>query len=102
MMSNCCGTYPYNQPYQYPYFGGGYSQPFGGGYSQPYTFASPYQYAGLSYGMPYGYPQMYDWGCNYYGLPFGYAYGAPGFGAGAFPGHARGEYKVGNCLMICQ
>ena len=52
--------------------------------------------------MPYGYPYMYDWGCNFYGLPFGYAYGAPGFGAAAFPGHARGEYKVGNCLMICQ
>lgn len=93
MMYNCCGQYPYYQPYSQPY-------------SQPYTYASPYQNVGLSYGLPYGYPYMYDWGCNYYGLPFGYAYGVPGIGAApAFPGqipHARGEYKVGNCLMICQ
>ena len=95
-MCNCYGSYPYapNPPYA-PVVP-----------SLPYTFASPYQYVGLSYGMPYGYPNMYDWGCNYYGLPFGYAYAggpamAPPYAAMA-PGHPRGEYKVGNCLMICQ
>jgi hypothetical protein len=93
MMSSCCGTYPY---YQYPYYGFGYSQ--------PYTYCSPYQYVNLSYGLPYGYPYMYDWGCSYYGLPFGYAYSGPAVGVAApaeLP-RTRGEYKVGNCLMICQ
>ena len=94
-MCNCCGTYPY---YQYPSYGN-----YGSG-CQPYTYCSPYQYAGLSYGMPYGYPYMYDWGCSYYGLPFGYAYTGPGMGYSSFgqSPRARGEYKVGNCLMICQ
>ena len=55
--------------------------------------------------MTYGYP-MYGYGYPSYGFPLGYAYtypGAPAFyGAAASAQYPRGEYRVGNCLMICQ
>ncbi|HYB66729.1 MAG TPA: hypothetical protein VEC43_00255, partial [Candidatus Acidoferrales bacterium] len=64
----------------------------------PYGAYSPYQY--------YGYPATY---ASYpsYGLPLGYAYAPPAAPAppvyfAAAPAVSRGEYKVGNCLMICQ
>ncbi len=77
---------------------------------------SPYQ----NYGMTYGYPYA-GYGYPYYGLPLGYAYANPAPTVPAVysqvitpaaavaapsmavaPQYSRGEYRVGNCLMICQ
>ena len=90
-----------------------------------------YPYGGSSYQQFYGYPANYQSYPNYpsyanygsypsyanygsypgyagYGLASGYAY-APSFASMAPPVYfssapavSRGEYKVGNCLMICQ
>lgn len=55
------------------------------------------------FGLTYGYPP-YGYGFPTYGLPFSYVYADPspaGYYAGA-PMYSRGEYRVGNCLMVCQ
>ena len=65
---------------------------------------SPYQQYGYGYGAQqfgYGYGQQYGYG---YGLPVGYGYSYPSAPA-TYPvvlAPARGEYRVGNCLCICQ
>jgi len=67
----------------------------------PYASYSPYQY----YGFTWGYP-AYGYAYPYYGMALGYAYtlgNPPVYYAGAVgPAYPRGEYRVGNCLMICQ
>lgn len=57
----------------------------------PYVYYSPYVYPAYGYAAPY------------YGLPLGYAYTTPGAVYGTvMPQYPRGEYRIGNCLMICQ
>lgn len=66
----------------------------------PYGAYLPYQY----YGYPATYPATYPIYPSY-GLPLGYAYAPPMAPPVYFayaPSVSRGEYKVGNCLMICQ
>jgi hypothetical protein len=69
----------------------------------PYYYGyqySPYQ----SYGYTWGYP-AYGYVYPYYGFPLGYSYTLPSppvFYGAVVPQSPRGEYRVGNCLMICQ
>lgn len=68
--------------------------------------------------MTYGYPYA-GYNYPYYGIPLGYAYAnpcapltypaavaaapvAPVAPVALVPAYPRGEYRVGNCLMICQ
>src|SRR5208282_2213334 len=105
MYSTGCGCSGGYSGYPYYSTGCGCSGGYGGyPYYPPYYPPSPC-YSPSFYPVTYAYPQ-----CSYvmpcYGLPLGYVYDyptVPMYGCGCEPAsQCRGEYRVGNCMMICQ
>jgi len=123
-MCNCFGAYPqyYNNYSPYQGYGGMYPQYYSQSYPQYYNNYSPYQgYGGMypqyysqSYPQCYnnyspydGYGGMYTQYCNNYpmyqysGIACGFPTSGCSCGHSMSPGYPRGDYRVGNCLIIC-
>ena len=69
------------------------------GYGYPSAYYTPLNYYGYA---PYPAYPAYSYSLPSYGLPIGYVYsGAYSPMPYAALGYPRGEYRVGNCLMVC-
>lgn len=113
-MCNCFGAYPqyYNSYSTYQGYGGMYPPYYSQSYPQYYNNYSPYEAYGGSYPQyspqyssyeGYGgmYPQYNTYPMGQYSGIMGYPVSSCGCGHSLPSGSTRGEYRVGNCLIIC-